>query len=69
MSGRYTDTAGAAERTTLSPSTLAKKRLSGDGPPFVKLGAKVVYPVDELDAWLDSQPRRRSTSDDGDRAA
>lgn len=55
MSHNLMDTAGEAEYLGLSPSTLAKKRLSGDGPTFVYLGgrnASVRYRLDDLNAWL-----------------
>ena len=47
----------------LARSTLAKMRLRGDGPRFVKLGAAVRYREDDVQEWLAAQPRRRSTSD------
>jgi hypothetical protein len=46
----------------LAASTMEKLRLTGDGPPFLKLGRTVVYDTDDLDSWLASR-RRRSTSD------
>lgn len=58
--------AQAAARVGLSVSTLAKQRcLRSDGPPFVRLGSAIRYPSDELDEFIASQPRRRSTSDTG----
>ena len=55
----------AAAYLGLSPSTLEKKRLTGDGPVYFKAGSRVVvYAVDDLDAWLASR-RHRSTSDPG----
>lgn len=55
--------AQAAEYVQLSPATLAKMRLRGDGPKFIKAGARVVlYAQDELDRWL-SDRTRRSTSE------
>jgi hypothetical protein len=48
-------------------STLAKDRLSGCGPKFVKLSARAVgYRVEDLDAWVERRVRS-STSDDGRR--
>ncbi len=56
----------AAARVGLSASTLAKMRMRGDGPPYSKVGAKiVVYNTADLDAWVASR-RRRSTSDPGE---
>jgi predicted DNA-binding transcriptional regulator AlpA len=46
-----------------SASTLAKLRLYGGGPVYVKLGRRVVYDVNDLDAWLASH-RRASTSEE-----
>ena len=53
----------AAAYVQLSPSTLAKLRLRGDGPVYSKAGARVVvYDLADLDAWLAAR-RRRSTSE------
>ncbi len=53
----------AASYVGLSPSTLAKMRLRGDGPIYSKAGPRVViYEKADLDAWLDSH-KRRSTSE------
>jgi excisionase family DNA binding protein len=54
----------AANYLGLSTSWLAKLRLTGDGPPFLKLGRQVRYRRADLDAWL-NQRLRRSTSDPG----
>lgn len=52
----------AAEYLGLATQTLAKMRWSGESPPFFKVGRRVLYQRDELDAWL-AQRKRRSTSD------
>ena len=57
------DTFQAAERTGLARATLAKLRVTGGGPPFVKLGAKVLYDDADIAAWIAAQGKRRSTSD------
>jgi hypothetical protein len=50
-------------RTTGIPeSTLAKKRMDGSGPPYVKIGRSVRYPVRAGLEWMAAQ-LRRSTSD------
>ena len=54
----------AAQYMGLATLTLAKMRLTGDTPPFFKVGRRVLYDRDELDAWL-AQRKRRSTSDTG----
>lgn len=56
---RILRTREAADYIGLSPSTLEKKRLSGDGPRFVRLGGRAVgYDLRDLDEWLDAQRRR-----------
>ena len=52
----------AARVVGLSQSTLAKLRLSGDGPPYCKLGRRVLYRPQDLETWL-TQHRRQSTSE------
>jgi predicted DNA-binding transcriptional regulator AlpA len=43
----------AAAYTGLSASTLNKYRLSGQGPRFIKAGARcVVYAIKDLDEWM-----------------
>jgi hypothetical protein len=58
------DTGEAAKYTKLSASTLAKRRVFGGGPKYLKLGRRVVYSKRDLDIWLDAH-RRTSTSDSG----
>jgi predicted DNA-binding transcriptional regulator AlpA len=56
-------TAGeAAKMLGLAPSTLAKLRLSGNGPVYCKLGRRVVYRREALEVWLESRVAR-DTSD------
>jgi hypothetical protein len=44
-------------------STFDKKRVTGAGPPFIKLfNGRVVYDTRDLDAWLATR-RRTSTAD------
>lgn len=51
----------AASYCGSSASTFAKLRLYGGGPVFLKIGRRVVYDVEDLDAWL-AMHRRTSTS-------
>jgi predicted DNA-binding transcriptional regulator AlpA len=55
-----------AELTGLTIGTLAKWRLTATGPRHRKFGAAVRYDERDVAAWLDSHPRRKSTSDTGD---
>ena len=54
----------AAAYLKSSESTLAKKRLKGDGPTYTKFGRLVLYAKRDLDDYLISR-RRLSTSDTG----
>jgi predicted DNA-binding transcriptional regulator AlpA len=51
----------AARYLNLSVSWLAKRRLAGDGPPYVKLGGAVRYLEASLQQWMKGQ-QRTSTS-------
>jgi predicted DNA-binding transcriptional regulator AlpA len=55
------DASGAAAFLGLSQSTLAKLRLSGSGPVFLKLGRRVFYQLADLERWIASR-RFASTS-------
>ena len=53
----------AAAYLGFSASTLAKMRLRGDGPPFAKLGSRVVvYDARDLEVWVNERTQR-STSE------
>lgn len=54
----------AATYINWSQSRLAKSRIWGDGPAFIKLGRSVIYRLEDLDGFLLAN-RRTSTSDDG----
>ena len=47
--------ADAADLLGLAPSTLAKLRLSGNGPIYCKLGRRIVYRLADLEAWLEAR--------------
>ena len=59
---RMLRTPEAADYCGSTASTFEKLRLTGGGPVYVKLGRRVAYRVEDLDAWLAAR-RRRSTSD------
>jgi predicted DNA-binding transcriptional regulator AlpA len=52
----------AAHWVGVSLSFLNKLRLTGEGPPYAKIGRRVCYDQADLAAWLESQ-KRRSTRD------
>lgn len=51
-SERLIDELGAAEVTGMSVAWFQRKRWSGGGPPFRKIGASVRYQVGELLQWF-----------------
>jgi hypothetical protein len=53
-----------AYHPSLNEQRLARLRLEGGGPEFIKLGRSVYYDAADIGAWLDKN-RRRSTSDPG----
>ena len=48
---RYLKTPDAAIHLGLSARTLEKHRCFGTGPVFRRLGGRIVYAIDDLDAW------------------
>ena len=48
---RFLRTKEAAEFLSLSARTLEKHRTYGTGPAYRKLGGRVVYAIDDLEAW------------------
>ncbi|MER8955524.1 helix-turn-helix domain-containing protein [Mesorhizobium sp. M0045] len=50
---RFLRTKEAAEFLSLSSRTLEKHRTYGTGPAYRKLGGRVVYALDDLQAWAE----------------
>lgn len=61
---RFLRTPEAARFLSLSGRTLEKHRTYGTGPAYRKLGGRVVYAIDDLQAWAD-RGAKTSTSDPG----
>ena len=61
---KYLSTREAAAWLGLSPRTLDRYRVSGEGPAFHRFGSRVRYLAADLDDWASAR-RRLSTSDDG----
>jgi predicted DNA-binding transcriptional regulator AlpA len=59
---RYLRTPEAARFLGLSGRTLEKHRTYGTGPAYRKLGGRVVYSIDDLQAWA-NRGAVTSTSD------
>lgn len=64
LAPRFVRTHDAAAFLGLSGRTLEKHRCAGTGPVFRKLGGRVVYAIDDLEAWA-ADRARNSTSDPG----
>lgn len=58
----YLDTKSVADRTGLSVSFFNQSRLRGDGPPYRKVGRRVLYAWHDVQDWMDAQARH-STSE------
>ena len=56
--GRYMDTREAAEWLGLAQATLARYRITGEGPSHFRFGGCIRYRMDDLEAW--EAGRRRS---------
>ena len=54
---RYLRTPEAARFVGLSIRTLEKHRIYGTGPRYSKLGGRVVYRIEDLQAWVDGAVR------------
>ena len=61
---RYLRTPEVARFVGLSIRTLEKHRTYGTGPRYSKLGGRVVYRLEDLQAWVELGAKR-STSDPG----
>lgn len=65
----YLTSKEVADRWRLSDQTLANWRHAGKGPPFIRVGARVLYPIEGIHSfeklapsWL-STDRSQETSD------
>ena len=55
----FLTTVEAARYLGLSPLTLKRYRVTGDGPAFHRFGGRVRYRIDDLDAWKAARQRSR----------
>ena len=58
MSTRHLSQIELAARWNLSPRTLERWRFTGEGPQFVKLGGRVVYRLEDIEAYEAEQIRQ-----------
>ena len=61
---RFLGTPEAARFLALPGRTLEKHRTYGTGPKYRKIGGRIVYALDDLQAWADLGAKK-STSDPG----
>lgn len=57
----YMTTHEVAAFVRLAARTLENMRQRGTGPPYCKLGGRVVYDRDDVQAWATATRRRRSS--------
>ncbi len=60
---QYYRTAPAAGYCHHAESTFEKFLCTGEGPVFIRRGRTILYAKSDLDDWLASLPRYRSTSE------
>ena len=51
---QYLTPAEAADLLRTTPAALAVRRCRDSGPPYVKEGNRILYPLDALTAYLDA---------------
>lgn len=59
----YLTTLEAATMTGLSPAWFERGRWDGTGPPYIKVGKAVRYPLQDLHSWMRAR-LRKSTADE-----
>jgi hypothetical protein len=60
--GSRLDQRDLAERWLLSTRTLERWRWSGDGPSYIKVGARVIYRLEDIEAYEAAQIRNPRAS-------
>ena len=65
MEDQFLNQARLATRWQISPRTLERWRWSGEGPAFVKIGGRVVYRLEDVEAY--EAGRRCESTVDGSR--
>ncbi len=56
----------AATIADMSPRTMERKRVSGTGPKFLKLGQSVRYRISDIEEWLTANEHTSTSSVVGD---
>ena len=68
MSTRHLKQSELAARWTISPRTLERWRWVGQGPRYLKVGGRVIYRLEDVEAYEAAQ-LRKSTAESSVRAA
>jgi hypothetical protein len=63
MNDLYLTEAEASLRYKYSKFWFQRCRWIGNGPAFIKIRGKILYPLEETDAWFNNNIRYKSTSE------
>ena len=58
MTTRHFNQTELAARWTISPRTLERWRFTGEGPQFMKIGGRVAYRLEDVEAYEAEQSRQ-----------
>ena len=58
MTIQHLSTNELVERLRVSRSTLERWRTNGVGPPFIKVGSRVIYRIGDVEDWEQAHARR-----------
>ena len=67
MAIRHLNQIELAARWNISHRTLERWRWKGEGPQFLKMGGRVVYRLEDVEAFEAAQMRDSTTAQDGAR--
>jgi predicted site-specific integrase-resolvase len=62
VSTRHLNQNQLAERLNISPRTLERWRWLGEGPPFLKIGGRVVYRLEDIERYEADKLRGSTTA-------
>ena len=62
MTVRHLNQIELADRWNISHRTLERWRWTGEGPAFLKIGGRVVYRLEDVEAF-EADQKRKSTAD------
>jgi predicted site-specific integrase-resolvase len=62
VSTRHLNQNELAERLNISPRTLERWRWRGEGPPFLKIGGRCVYRLEDIERYEAGRLRDSTTS-------